>query len=114
MSPAVKALLYRFLLGLVLVEIPVITSLLSVPTPDYRLLAIGLLGGVGAALEKYVAPYITGGLESNPSDVNAAALAAPLKWAAHPYRPAPPVVQPPTPPVSAAPPPPVAPPPVQT
>jgi hypothetical protein len=63
------ALLYRFLLGLVLVEIPVGINLLSSPAPDYRLLLIGLLGGLATALEKYLAPYVFGGLNAAPADV---------------------------------------------
>jgi hypothetical protein len=71
-----QALLYRFLLGLVITEIPVATALLNDPVPDYRKLAIGLLGGLAAALEKWVAPYVFGGLNAAPSDVAHAPSAA--------------------------------------
>jgi len=64
-----QALVWRFLLGLVIVEIPVATALLSDPTPDWRKLAIGLLGGIAAALEKWVAPYVFGGMNAAPHDV---------------------------------------------
>ncbi len=58
MSPQQQALAYRFVLGLVITEIPVLTAVLSSPTPDYRLLAIGLLGGLATALEKLLAPQV--------------------------------------------------------
>src|SRR6266487_2092005 len=76
-SPATQALVYRFLLGLTLAEIPIATAVLSSPSPDYRLLGLGLLGGLATALEKYVAPYVSGGLGSNLSAANALASAAP-------------------------------------
>lgn len=58
MSPRQQAILYRFFLGLMLGEIPALNAFLSSPTPDYRLLGIGLLTGLGAALEKYLAPQL--------------------------------------------------------
>ena len=57
-SERTKALLARFALGLVLTEIPVLTAVLQQPSPDWRLLAIGLLGGASAAAEKYIAPQL--------------------------------------------------------
>jgi len=66
-SPRLQAIAYRFLLGLVVVEIPVFTALLSSPTPDYRLLMIGLLGGLATAVEKYLSPQLvtmTGGVST--------------------------------------------------
>ena len=53
-----QAVVNRFLLGLVVTEIPVATAVLSNPTPDYKLLAIGLLGGLSTAIEKYVSPQL--------------------------------------------------------
>lgn len=93
MTPATQALVYRFLLGLVVTEIPVATAVLSNPTPDYRLLAVGLLGGLGAAVEKYLAPFVTGGLQANPAAVNASALPQPPAPVAPPVAPGPPAPQ---------------------
>ena len=53
-DPKTQALLWRALLGLVLVEVPVITYQLSQPTFDYRVLAVGLLGAAAGYLEKNV------------------------------------------------------------
>ena len=59
MSAQLQALIFRFLLGLILVEIPVLTGYLTIqPTPDSRILLAGLLGGLAGALEKYVAPTV--------------------------------------------------------
>lgn len=49
-----QALLWRALLGLILVELPVLTYALQQPTFDYRLLAVGLLGAAAGYLEKNV------------------------------------------------------------
>jgi len=76
MNAQTQALVYRFGLGLVITEIPVAMNLLSDPNPDYRKLAIGLLGGLAAALEKWVAPYVFGGLNAAPPDVAHAPTAA--------------------------------------
>lgn len=57
-TPRQQALIYRFLLGLVITEIPIVTAVLNQTNPDWRLLLIGLLGGLGAALEKFVAPQL--------------------------------------------------------
>ena len=54
LSPKTTALLWRALLGLVLVEVPVVTYQLSQPTFDYRVLAVGLLGAAAGYLEKNV------------------------------------------------------------
>lgn len=54
MSDKTKALLLRALLGLFLVEVPVVTFQLQQPTFDYRLLAVGLLGAAAGWLEKNV------------------------------------------------------------
>jgi len=52
-----QAILWRFALGLVLVEIPVLTGYLtSVPRPDWPILLAGLLGGVAGAISKYLEP----------------------------------------------------------
>jgi hypothetical protein len=62
-----QAYLWRFLLGLLITEIPIVTIELSKPEPDWRLLAIGLLGGLGAYLEKRVSPQLsTPGVETSP------------------------------------------------
>ena len=58
MNAQAQALVYRFLLGLIITEIPVATAVLASATPDYRLLAIGLLGGLATAIEKYIAPQL--------------------------------------------------------
>lgn len=63
------ALAYRFLLGLTIVEIPIVSYELQQPVFDWKHLAIGLLGGLAAVLEKWVAPYVFGGLNAAPSDV---------------------------------------------
>ncbi|HXI95951.1 MAG TPA: hypothetical protein VNG04_07480 [Candidatus Acidoferrum sp.] len=65
MTPQQQALAYRFVLGLVITEIPVLTAVLSSPTPDYRLLAIGLLGGLATALEKLLAPQVANVIAPN-------------------------------------------------
>lgn len=59
MSDKTQALLWRALLGLVIVEIPVVTSQLQQPTFDYRLLAVGLLGAAAGWLEKNVTFNLT-------------------------------------------------------
>lgn len=53
-SPKTQALLWRAALGLVIVELPIITLQLQQPTFDYRLLAVGLLGAAAGWLEKNV------------------------------------------------------------
>lgn len=54
MSPKTQALLWRAGLGLVIVELPIITLQLQQPVFDYRLLAVGLLGAAAGWLEKNV------------------------------------------------------------
>lgn len=54
MTDKTKALLWRALLGLILVELPVVTYQLQQPTFDYRVLAVGLLGAAAGWLEKNV------------------------------------------------------------
>lgn len=54
MSAKAQALLWRSLLGLVLVEVPVLTYSVQQPTFDYRLLAVGLLGAAAGYLEKNI------------------------------------------------------------
>ena len=58
LSPRAKALLARTLLGLMLVEIPVVSYQLTQSTFDYRLLAVGLLGAAAAYLDKALAPQL--------------------------------------------------------
>lgn len=59
MSPRVQAVFIRFLVGLVLAEIPIATIALSAPGPiDWRLFAAGLLGGLAAAMDKLVSPQL--------------------------------------------------------
>jgi hypothetical protein len=48
-----KALLYRAILGLILVEIPVIMVQLQQPQFNYPALLYGLLGAAAGYLEKY-------------------------------------------------------------
>ncbi len=57
-SPRTQAILYRFGVGLLVVELPVLAAVLQQPNPDWRLLGIGLLGGAVTALEKYLAPQL--------------------------------------------------------
>lgn len=45
--------LQSFFLGLVLVEIPVISTALLSPSFDWKILLAGLLGGLSSALIKY-------------------------------------------------------------
>jgi hypothetical protein len=54
MTDKQKALLFRAVLGLVLVELPVITIQLQQPQFDYKLLLVGLLGAAAGYLEKNV------------------------------------------------------------
>lgn len=54
LSPKAQALLWRSLLGLFLVEVPILTYQLQQPTFDYKLLAVGLLGAAAGWLEKNV------------------------------------------------------------
>lgn len=66
MDPKTQAYAWRFLLGLLITEIPILTIELSRPEPDWRLLAIGVLGGLGAYLEKRVSPQLsTPGVETS-------------------------------------------------
>lgn len=54
-----QAIIWRFCLGLVLVEIPVLTGYLTaVPRPDWPILLAGLLGGLAGAISKYLEPQI--------------------------------------------------------
>jgi hypothetical protein len=53
-----QALIARAVLGIVLVELPILTLELSKPNPDYRLLALGLLGGLAAYLDKLISPQL--------------------------------------------------------
>lgn len=67
MTAKQQAYLWRFVLGLVITEIPILTVELTRPTQDWRLLAIGLLGGLGAFLEKAYSPQLsTPGVETGP------------------------------------------------
>lgn len=74
MSDKTKALLWRASLGLILVELPVLTYQLQQPTFDYRVLAVGLLGAAAGYLETYA----TFNLLRDPSAVTGAPLAAPV------------------------------------
>jgi len=58
MTPKVQALIARTLLGIFIVELPILTIELSKPDPDYRLLALGLLGGLAAYLDKAFSPQL--------------------------------------------------------
>lgn len=63
MDARVQQIVLRFVLGTLIVELPILTAVLSQPNPDWKLLGIGLLGGLSAAIEKYLAPVIfPGGL----------------------------------------------------
>ncbi len=67
LSPKTQALLWRALLGLFLVEVPVLTVELNKPDPDWRLLGLGLLGAAAAWLEKNNSPQLsTPGAEVPP------------------------------------------------
>lgn len=58
LNPKTTAVLVRFLLFFAIGEVPVLTAWLSTPALDYRLLAIGLLTGLGGALEKLYSPQL--------------------------------------------------------
>jgi hypothetical protein len=58
LSPKTRALIARTLLGLLLAELPLATIELSKPNPDYRVLALGLLGGLAAYLDKQFSPQL--------------------------------------------------------
>ncbi len=58
MTPKTQALIWRALLGLFIVEVPVLTIELSKPDPDWRLLALGLLGAAAAWAEKNYSPQL--------------------------------------------------------
>lgn len=58
LSPKTEALIARSLLGLALVEIPVVTFQLSQPVFDYKLLAVGVLGALAGFLDKQFSPQI--------------------------------------------------------
>jgi hypothetical protein len=54
-----QAIAWRFALGLVLVEIPVLMGYLTaVPRPEWPILLSGLLGGLAGAITKYLEPQI--------------------------------------------------------
>lgn len=59
MSPRQQAVLFRFLEGLVLTEIPIVVIELTRPTFDWRITLAGLLGGLATALSKYYSPQLT-------------------------------------------------------
>lgn len=59
LDPKTQALIWRALLGIFLVEVPVLTIELSKPSPDWKLLALGLLGGAAAWLEKNYSPQLS-------------------------------------------------------
>jgi hypothetical protein len=75
-SPRSKAILYRFLVGLVIVEIPVLTVTLQQANPDYRVLLVGLLGGLATALDKYFAPQLVTTLDGGAGTLAQAPLLA--------------------------------------
>jgi len=57
-NPRTQALLWRAVIGLLLVELPVVSFQLAQPTFDYKMLAIGLLGAAAAYLEKRLSPQL--------------------------------------------------------
>lgn len=72
LDPKTQALIWRFMLGLVITELPIITIELQRPEPDWRLLLLGLIGGLSTFLEKYVAPQLSSpGAETSPRGVDA-------------------------------------------
>lgn len=59
MNARTQAIAWRFALGLVLVEIPVLMGYLTaVPRPEWPILLSGLLGGLAGAISKYLEPQI--------------------------------------------------------
>jgi hypothetical protein len=58
MNAQTQALVYRFILGLILTLIPIIIAALQRPDFDWKWSLAAVLGGLLAALEKYVAPSI--------------------------------------------------------
>jgi hypothetical protein len=53
-----QAVLSRFVLGLLLTEIPIVSAMLLNPNADWRFALAGVLGGLAAALDKYMAPQL--------------------------------------------------------
>lgn len=58
MNPKTTALIWRTLLGVFLTLVPILTVELSKPTPDWRYLALSLLGGLAAYLDKQFSPQL--------------------------------------------------------
>lgn len=58
MTPKTQALLFRFLLIMGVVDLPIISAQLQQPTFDWKLLLAGVIGGAGAALEKSFSPQL--------------------------------------------------------
>ena len=78
MDPKTQALIWRFLLGLAITELPVISYQLAQPVFDWRALSIGLIGGLAAALEKWFAPQLADTLVAPASNhVHPISVAAP-------------------------------------
>ena len=58
MTPRTRAIVWRFLIGVAVVDLPILAQQLAQPTFEWRLLAAGLIGGMVTALEKMQAPQL--------------------------------------------------------
>ena len=65
MDPKTAALIWRFIVGLLITELPIVSYALQQPAFDWRFLAAGLIGGLVAALEKFAAPQLADTLISS-------------------------------------------------
>jgi spore maturation protein SpmB len=57
-DPRTQAVLYRFLLVLLVTDAPIVSAALLAPTFDWRYLAAGLITGALAAAEKVFSPQV--------------------------------------------------------
>ena len=57
-DPKLQAVLWRFLIGLAIVDLPLVADQVRQPTFDWKLLAAGLIGGLVTALEKFLSPQL--------------------------------------------------------
>ena len=78
MDPKSAALIWRFIVGLLITELPIVSYELQQPAFDWRFLAAGLIGGLVAALEKYAAPQLADTLVPPASDHDHDQIAVPV------------------------------------
>lgn len=58
LDPKTWAMVWRFLLILGVIDLPIISAQLSQPVFDWKLLLAGVIGGAAAALEKSFSPQL--------------------------------------------------------